>query len=417
MGVVAGRYESWFLSARDAEPGRPPRALWIRHTTHRSAGPPRRPRARSGARCSTPRAARPRRSSSRCRSRSPGGPARGFKGEARARGRMAEWELTLTGGGPPMRHLRPSALYRLPLPRTKLEAPVPDGIASGHVVLDGALVDVVGWRATVGHNWGAEHAERWVWLHAAGFEDEPETWLELAIARVRIGGALTPWIANGAVAHRRPALPARWARPRGGRPRDRAPGPLEAIVPGEPRAHPRRRPRRPRPDRRLPLRGRHGDAERSEREVLHAGLADVHLRIRRPGRSSAELAATAGGAYELGGREFTRASRSSPTPTPSAASANRQLARARDRLRARVGRGHLQPRAVRSAAGARLLGRRMVSVVVPAFRRRFSDTTVSLRPAPAARAVGRSTVSLAVTRQATAQRTFKRTRRLPRPAA
>ena len=36
-GVVAGRYESWFLSARDAEPGRPPRALWIRHTTHRAA--------------------------------------------------------------------------------------------------------------------------------------------------------------------------------------------------------------------------------------------------------------------------------------------------------------------------------------------------------------------------------------------
>ena len=82
------------------------------------------------------------------------------------------------------------------------------------MVLDGALVDVVGWRATVGHNWGAEHAERWVWLHAAGFEDEPDAWLELAIARVRVGGALTPWIANGAVAHRRPALPARRPRPR-----------------------------------------------------------------------------------------------------------------------------------------------------------------------------------------------------------
>ena len=38
MSSVAGRYESWFLSARDVEPGRPPRALWIRHTTHRAAG-------------------------------------------------------------------------------------------------------------------------------------------------------------------------------------------------------------------------------------------------------------------------------------------------------------------------------------------------------------------------------------------
>src|SRR3954451_4795840 len=34
-GAVAGRYESWFLSARDAEPGRPARAVWIRHTRHR----------------------------------------------------------------------------------------------------------------------------------------------------------------------------------------------------------------------------------------------------------------------------------------------------------------------------------------------------------------------------------------------
>src|SRR5579862_2937032 len=35
---VAGRYESWFLSARDAEPGRAPRAVWLRHTRHRPAG-------------------------------------------------------------------------------------------------------------------------------------------------------------------------------------------------------------------------------------------------------------------------------------------------------------------------------------------------------------------------------------------
>src|SRR3954468_18334168 len=38
MSSVAGRYESWFLSARDAEPGRSPRALWLRHTRHRPVG-------------------------------------------------------------------------------------------------------------------------------------------------------------------------------------------------------------------------------------------------------------------------------------------------------------------------------------------------------------------------------------------
>src|SRR3954463_53230 len=198
-GRVAGRYESWFLSARDAEPGRAPRALWIRHTTHRAAGES----AANGALWCTvfdPAAGAPSAVKQSLPEPPGGANPSGFRGEARARGRMAEWNLGLSGAGTPLRHLRPGMLYRLPLPRPKLEAPVPDGIASGRLVFDGAELDVVGWRATVGHNWGAEHAERWAWLHAAGFEDEPDAWLELAIARVRIGGALTPWIANGAVA-------------------------------------------------------------------------------------------------------------------------------------------------------------------------------------------------------------------------
>ena len=183
------------------------------------------------------------------------------------------------------------------------------------MVLDGALVDVVGWRATVGHNWGAEHAERWVWLHAAGFEDEPDTWLELAIARVRVGGALTPWIANGAVTHGGQRFRLGGLGHVAGVRVIAAPGRLEAIVPGERVNDPRRRPRRPRPDRRLHLRGLNA-ARRGDREVLHAGLADVHLHIRRPGRSSAELAATAGGAYELGGSEFTRTCPAAALPGP-----------------------------------------------------------------------------------------------------
>jgi hypothetical protein len=313
---VAGRYESWFMSARDAEPGRPPRALWIRHTHQRAAG------AAHGT------------SAFWCTVFDPAGgppaaikqsfekpPAHAvtsravFRGEARARGRMAEWDVALTGE-PPLRHLRPAALYRFPLPRTKLEAPVPDGSASGRLVLDGALLDLVGWRATVGRNWGREHAERWVWLHAAGFEDAPETWLELAVARVRIGGALSPWIANGAVSingtrHKLGGL--------GHVPGVRVvagPGRLEAIVPGE----------------RLEVRvAVHADLEQTvafkyagvgsdpaagEREVLHAGLAEVRLGIRRPGRSSAELATAAGGAYELGGRSFDHGVPLQPYPDP-----------------------------------------------------------------------------------------------------
>jgi hypothetical protein len=311
---VSGRYESWFLSARDAEPGRQPRALWIRHTSHRAAGAEATSRALW---CTVfdPGAGAP----SAVKQSQPARPASvagagAFHGEARARGRMAEWDLTVSGAGTPLRHLRPRTLYRLPVPRTKLEAPVPDGTASGRLVFDGAELDVVAWRATVGHNWGAEHAERWVWLHAAGFEDEPEAWLELAIAR--IGGALSPWIANGAVSiggrrHRLGGLGhVTGVRVIAG------PGRLEAMVPGQ----------------RVAIRvavhadleqtvgfkyaGVTGDSVRGEREVLHAGIAEVRLGVRRPGRSSAELLTKCGGAYELGGRRFTHGVPLQPYPDP-----------------------------------------------------------------------------------------------------
>ena len=306
MGRVAGRYESWFLSARDAEPGRPPRALWIRHTTHRAAGAED---ASAALWCTVfdPAGGAPAAVKQSLPELPAGGPARASRAR---RGRAGGWRSgssTLTGGGPPLRHLRPSALYRLPLPRTKLEAPVPDGIASGHVVLDGALVDVVGWRATVGHNWGAEHAERWVWLHAAGFEDEPDTWLELAIARVRVGGALTPWIANGAVAHggqrfRLGGLGhvAGRARDRRARAASRRSSPATAwrsASPSTPTStrpsasvrgrHGRRRARRARgparrarrrPPRHPPPRPQLGRAGRHRRRRLRAGRPRVHAR-------------------------------------------------------------------------------------------------------------------------------------------
>ena len=33
----------------------------------------------------------------------------------------------------------------------------------------------------VGHNWGAEHAERWIWLHGL---TEDGDWLDAAIGKV-----------------------------------------------------------------------------------------------------------------------------------------------------------------------------------------------------------------------------------------
>jgi hypothetical protein len=51
----------------------------------------------------------------------------------------------------------------------------------------------------LGHNWGDQHAERWIWLHGTAFDGEPDAWLDIVVGRVKVGPLTTPWIANGAV--------------------------------------------------------------------------------------------------------------------------------------------------------------------------------------------------------------------------
>ena len=89
----------------------------------------------------------------------------------------------------------------------------------------------------VGHNWGSEHAERWVWIDATGI-DGGTGFLDLVAGRVRVAGRLLPWIANGVIEFegkrhrlggfsRDPVVPSAGGRDRrhvqGGRRRDRGP--------------------------------------------------------------------------------------------------------------------------------------------------------------------------------------------------
>jgi hypothetical protein len=199
--VSAAGYESWFVSARDPDARR---ALWIRHTRHR---PSRGPESvalwctvldRDTGRDTDQAPAVVKQVFSAFPPDAAAGPER-FRGQAAMGQHTARWELAVAGAQPPLRPLRPPALYRAPLPRTKLEAAVPDGRVTGRLELDGREITVSGWRATVGHNWGSEHADSWVWLHAADFAAAPEAWLELVLARIRVGPARSPWTAMGAL--------------------------------------------------------------------------------------------------------------------------------------------------------------------------------------------------------------------------
>ncbi len=189
-------YESWFVSARDPEATC---ALWIRRTAldvgERAVDVAAWCTTFQGSQAHTVKQVwrkddvPPELTASATR----------FAGTAAMGGTRATWELSVTPeDAEPLRPLRPRALYRLPVPRTKTEVPVPLGTLRGRLDVAGRSWQVHGWPATVGHNWGAEHAEQWAWLHGAHLGRM--TWLELVLARVRVGGRLTPWLATGALA-------------------------------------------------------------------------------------------------------------------------------------------------------------------------------------------------------------------------
>jgi hypothetical protein len=313
--VAGGEYESWFVSARDPAS---PRALWIRHTRHR----PRHGPETAALWCTivdSDLGQRPvviKQVFGAFPADAVAGPA-GFQGQASMGDQAARWDLAVTGGQPPLLPLRPAVLYRAPLPRTKLVATVPDGLVTGTVEVDGRDVAVSGWRGTVGHNWGSEHADSWVWLHAAGFDAAPEGWLELVLARIRIGGTRLPWTAMGALSlggeriplgglGRRPAV-------------DAGPDHLTASVPS-PRA-------------RIQLavttaadttaagttaagttaRVGYDDPAGGTRIVSHAAISAVRLTLYRPGAREVSLCATSC-AYEYGTSGEMPGTQPSPLP-------------------------------------------------------------------------------------------------------
>jgi hypothetical protein len=322
--VSDGRYESHYLRAVDPER---PRGAWIRHTTHQRPG-----EAPTGALWCTvwdAEAGPPYAVKQSLPGPPPAGPGRSregssgaeqgfrgardrFAGAAEALGRAASWDLSAAGTEPALRHLPRAWMYRAPLPRTKLESPRPDAVFTGWIEAGGRRTEVAGWRGMTGHNWGSEHAERWVWLHAVGFAEAPGAWLDVALGRVRIGRAVTPWVANGALAldGRRYALGG-LGRVRSTRV-DARPGSLRAVIGG---AGVVARVEVAAPAGQT-VAFAYSDPGGGEHHALNCSIAEVRLRVERAGRPALELASAFGGAYELGLRETDHGVAVEPFPDP-----------------------------------------------------------------------------------------------------
>ena len=300
---AGGGYESFYLRAVD--PVRP-RAVWLRHTVHQAPGA-----APVGSIWATLLDAdAPAPVTHKLSLPGPEAPADGWLrigdsvfGPGRLAGSAgpeASWDLRWDGGEPPLRHLPKDIMYSAPLPRTKLESAHPATTFRGRVAVGETVLDVDGWPGMVGHNWGAQHAERWIWLHGVAFEDRPDAWLDLSLGRVRLGRLTTPWIVNGAigVGGRRLRIGGLAARPVV----REHPLALDLRVAGGGEArlrltvHSRRA---------QTVVWRYADPDGHEHHVANCSVAELEAVVQPRGLPPVTLRTRHGGTYELGMRETT----------------------------------------------------------------------------------------------------------------
>jgi len=101
------------------------------------------------------------------------------------------WDLTYDGSAAPL-YLLPEGLYDTPFPKAKSLVGVPLATYRGQLEVDGRRIDIDNWVGSQNHNWGSQHTDHYAFAQVAGFEDSPDSFLEVVSAQVRIGPVRTP---------------------------------------------------------------------------------------------------------------------------------------------------------------------------------------------------------------------------------
>jgi hypothetical protein len=307
VAAKAGHYESFYVKACRPGGGQ---GIWIRHTVHKRPGAE--PNASIWFVLFDREAEGPRATKVTVPAAELSVPAGSWIevdgaeiGPGRASGAVdtdavkASWELTFSGDAEPCKYLPSDRLYETRLPKTKFVAPFPEARFDGRLEIDGETIELGGWPGMIGHNWGTEHAERWVWLEGTGFEGSPDTYFDAGAARIKLGPWTTPWVPSGMLmlegeAHRLGGF---------GQIRDasieESAGECSFTLPGKD----------------IVVRGKvsaprkdfvgwvYADPKGPEHNTINCSVADLELTVERPALPSLQLSLPAGAAYELGMRE------------------------------------------------------------------------------------------------------------------
>lgn len=193
----AGHYESYFQRANHPER---PLAFWIRYTVFSPKGHPEQAQGELWAMWfdgENKRVHKAYRAVPWAQCAGSGGPLRMHVGHAhlnegalQGSAEGISWNLQYTSRVEPLL-LFPERFYERAFPKAKVLVGSPHALYSGSVAVDGNIHDICDWPGSQNHNWGSRHTDLYAWGQVSGFDNEPQSFLEVATARVKLG----PWLA------------------------------------------------------------------------------------------------------------------------------------------------------------------------------------------------------------------------------
>ena len=124
-----------------------------------------------------------------------------LRGMCSSLGDTISWDLTYEGDQPPL-FLLPRRLYRGGFPKAKSLVGLPLSTYQGNLVVNDRTIDVRDWVGSQNHNWGSKHTDYYAFGQVAGFDNAPESFLEIVSAQVKIGPVQTPTLTFLVLRHR-----------------------------------------------------------------------------------------------------------------------------------------------------------------------------------------------------------------------
>jgi hypothetical protein len=117
---------------------------------------------------------------------------RSARGVVTGGNRSARWDLRITPGSDHEVKLLTDRAYKARIPTAKTTVRHPLAQFDGQVELDDARLVLDGWTGSVNHNWGTRHTPAYAFGQVCGFDEAPDSSLEIVTARAAVGPVLTP---------------------------------------------------------------------------------------------------------------------------------------------------------------------------------------------------------------------------------